>query len=317
MIHRCFVMIPFQEKAASLLWKAIEASQASMDSGYQVEFFRADTAISRLAVTENIEHAITSCDFALAEVSDYNPNVFFELGYATALRKPVVLLVRVDSQPPAALQGRHWLQYDPQNLEDLPPRLSAFVAAAVDALLARSLKTGAPSVASTHLTLDSADPARLFRVATDSIDILAPSLEHIVTTGIARDLTEALHRSSRLSVRIVSLDPESIVANLSAKRSGLPVAVHRDRLRRALSRAGEHGAFGPERCRFRLTDELIPYYYHRIDNVVLLSPLTEAIGSRVGMTLQLRVDDPGVGGLENDFERLWGGANAIDIMRGY
>ena len=179
------------------------------------------------------------------------------------------------------------------------------------------MKAGAPSLASNHLTLESADPSSLLRSAVACIDILAPSLGRILTTGTARALETALESSDQLTIRILALDPDSIVANLIAKHLGVPVGLYRERLRGGLLEARELlRAWSAVRCRVRLTDDLLHYYYFRIDNVVLVSPLIETLESRIGMTLQLHVEDPGVGNIQGHFDQLWGGSIPLEAFQG-
>ena len=65
--------------------------------------------------------AITSTDLVIADVSRENPNVFYELGYAHALRKNTILLVSKDANPrfPFDIAGSYVFSYDPQNLRAL------------------------------------------------------------------------------------------------------------------------------------------------------------------------------------------------------
>src|ERR1035441_10104337 len=48
---------------------------------------------------EATTEAIASADFVIADVSRGNPNVFYEIGYAHALRKNTILLVSKDASP--------------------------------------------------------------------------------------------------------------------------------------------------------------------------------------------------------------------------
>jgi nucleoside 2-deoxyribosyltransferase len=56
----------------------------------------------------------------IADISDGNPNVMYELGYAHALKKPVLPLVRRGTgQIPSDLSGYLYFSYDPDNLHEL------------------------------------------------------------------------------------------------------------------------------------------------------------------------------------------------------
>ena len=58
----------------------------------EVEPQRADEILGLNPVIEKIETAIESASICIAEVSEDNPNVWLELGYALALDRPTVIL---------------------------------------------------------------------------------------------------------------------------------------------------------------------------------------------------------------------------------
>ena len=68
-----------------------------------------------------ISDAIESADLVIADVSDRNPNVLYELGFAHALRKPTLLLVNSRSHQhlPSDLAHTFFISYDPEDLSSL------------------------------------------------------------------------------------------------------------------------------------------------------------------------------------------------------
>ncbi|MBI2436040.1 MAG: hypothetical protein HYV26_24550 [Candidatus Hydrogenedentes bacterium] len=68
-----------------------------------------------------VTDAITKADFIVAELSDRNPNVVYEIGYAHALGKHVFLFPRQDGRAlPSDLAGQQMLIYSSeQDLESL------------------------------------------------------------------------------------------------------------------------------------------------------------------------------------------------------
>lgn len=77
----------------------------------------------------SIIDAIRSSDLVIADLTQQNPNVFYELGYAHALRKPTILLVSTESRKPLpnALKGFFYIAYDPHDLDDLAFQLRSTV----------------------------------------------------------------------------------------------------------------------------------------------------------------------------------------------
>ena len=105
---------------------AIQAALAEMG----VEVFRPDfVRVPYSAAAAALEAAIRRSDFVLADVTHQNPNVFYELGYAQALRKPTILLL--DSEAgrslPADLQGLPFITYGPNNLAGLKEQIKRAV----------------------------------------------------------------------------------------------------------------------------------------------------------------------------------------------
>jgi predicted nucleotide-binding protein len=80
-----------------------------------------DYAPPSVSALDFITDVLTSADLVIADISEGNPNVLYELGYAHALRKNTILLVNRDAQPkiPSDLAGVLFLTYDPANLEEL------------------------------------------------------------------------------------------------------------------------------------------------------------------------------------------------------
>lgn len=89
-----------------------------------------------LEQTSSLSYAVTrgieSSDFVVADVSQQNPNVMYELGLAHGLKKPTILLVdRKSRTVPSDLAGSLFVVYDsddPESLQDtLRRRLRQFV----------------------------------------------------------------------------------------------------------------------------------------------------------------------------------------------
>lgn len=78
-----------------------------------VEPQRADEILGLNPVIEKIETAIESAAICVAEVSEDNPNVWFELGYALALNRPTVILCdkSVRAKLPFDIQHRPVILY--------------------------------------------------------------------------------------------------------------------------------------------------------------------------------------------------------------
>jgi hypothetical protein len=90
---RAFVIMPFREPFDSLYSDVI---QPVAERSHDVVVERADEIKGPGVILDDIQRKIERSDLVVAEISESNPNVFYELGYAHALRKPTILLVRRD-----------------------------------------------------------------------------------------------------------------------------------------------------------------------------------------------------------------------------
>lgn len=79
-------------------------------------------------VAARIHESLDDADFVVADLTEANPNVMYEMGYARALRKPVLPVVerRLGSIPPA-LQGRLFFVYDQEQPDKLVEFLSWWI----------------------------------------------------------------------------------------------------------------------------------------------------------------------------------------------
>ena len=92
-----------------MVFEAIERCVAAVDPSILV--VRADKIRAPGKITEQIVDAITSADFVIADVTDLNPNVFWELGYAHAVGRPTVLLTQDVSGAPFDLKDHRMVIY--------------------------------------------------------------------------------------------------------------------------------------------------------------------------------------------------------------
>jgi hypothetical protein len=92
---KIFVIMPFAEPFDTLYKQVI--NPVATDLGFEV--VRVDEVVGPGIIIEDIQRQIESSHAVIAEISSQNPNVFYELGYAHALRKPAILLVRRSDGP--------------------------------------------------------------------------------------------------------------------------------------------------------------------------------------------------------------------------
>lgn len=297
------MIIPYEQQYEAV-YNAIKQSNNFMRQRIEVEFVRADSSSLMPTPEENVTQHIALCDFAVADLSNVNPNVVYEVGYASAIGKPVILMSTRDAMLPSNLRGRHFLMYDPGNLESLTAQLPSFFLAAISAALEVPKKDS--FVASGYTSIDSAHLPIVIREARNCIDILAPTLQGLVSTDISFEISHAIRRSPGLKLRILVLDPESSFVNFRAQALGRLAYDYRNELRHALASAMKIFTEIGQSCEVRLYDEMPYYHLYRVDENLFLSPLNPFGMSREGLTFRLKTNDPGAQSvLVAGFDYLW------------
>jgi len=105
---RCYVIIPF-DKEFHPLKDAIRA--ACKEFGARLTFSE-EIAARPIPIADQIYSEIARCDLIIADVSQPNPNVFYEIGLAHALGKPAIFLIQEGAgEVPLDLRNYPYLQY--------------------------------------------------------------------------------------------------------------------------------------------------------------------------------------------------------------
>lgn len=107
---KLFVIMPFAEPFDTLYREVIKEVAGRM--GFDV--VRVDEVFGPGQILDDIQRQIEESNVVIAEISTHNANVFYELGYAHALRKPAVLLVRRQDgdKMPFDIRGYRAIFYD-------------------------------------------------------------------------------------------------------------------------------------------------------------------------------------------------------------
>lgn len=95
-LAKAFVIMPFKSPFNEFYEKIIK----KVCNDLNIDIKRGDELISTHVVMQDIIRNIYESNFIIAEVTEANPNVYYELGYAHALNKPVILLAKRDTQIP-------------------------------------------------------------------------------------------------------------------------------------------------------------------------------------------------------------------------
>ncbi|WP_220718662.1 nucleoside 2-deoxyribosyltransferase [Agarivorans litoreus] len=103
-----FVLMPFDDVLSDTYKFGIKG--AAEDAGAYAE--RLDEQIFNEGMLDRIFNQINKADVVVADMTGRNPNVFYEVGYAHALGKNVILLTQSADDIPFDLQHQQHLVYD-------------------------------------------------------------------------------------------------------------------------------------------------------------------------------------------------------------
>jgi nucleoside 2-deoxyribosyltransferase len=103
-----FIMMPFAPEFDDV-YAAIKDSVAAVDQSMKV--IRLDEIRAAGSITDDLVKEIRTSTLCLADVTDANPNVMWEVGFATALGKPVVAISQGSDKLPFDIKDVRTLLY--------------------------------------------------------------------------------------------------------------------------------------------------------------------------------------------------------------
>ena len=122
-----FVLMPFNAKMEKVYINHIK----KMGEELGVTIRRADEIFSPRPFMEKVWDGICAAQLILADCTQKNPNVFYEIGMAHTVGKKVVLITRSDKDIPSDIKHFDYIPYiyDPEGVENLIEKLRAFLKA--------------------------------------------------------------------------------------------------------------------------------------------------------------------------------------------
>jgi len=116
-----FVIMPFSEPWSDDVFTKVFKPGVE-DAGFTVS--RGDSIVRVGDLSTNVWQSITQAGLIVAEVSVPNPNVYYEIGLADALGKPVFLFKQDSVTLPADFGGVHYYSYNRNDLAAARQQLS-------------------------------------------------------------------------------------------------------------------------------------------------------------------------------------------------
>ena len=119
-----FILMPFKAKLEAVYTRHLK----KMAEELGLSMLRADELFSPRPFMEKVWDGICAAQLIVADCTERNPNVFYEIGMAHTVGKKVLLITRSSKDIPSDIQHFDYIQYDydPEGVEALIQKLRTF-----------------------------------------------------------------------------------------------------------------------------------------------------------------------------------------------
>ena len=219
-----FVIMPFEDDLKPVYDEFIKPILS--ESGYEVK--RADDIESQQNILRDIVESIYSSDLIVADLTDTNPNVFYELGLAHAFKRQVILITQSVDEVPFDLRSQRLLEYDLRfdKMNEAKDTLGKYARGALDG----SVKFGSPVTdsnlgessgdkeahSSAHINRDEDEPGLL-----DHLVAINEGYSRIgeIAVGVGGDFEELTKSTSLASEDFVQIKANPSDTSTAAARN--------------------------------------------------------------------------------------------------
>jgi nucleoside 2-deoxyribosyltransferase len=198
----CFVIQPFDEGPFD---KRYEDVFVPAINAAGLEPYRVDRDPSAVIPIEEIEKGIRRADACLADISTPNPNVWFELGYAIAASKPVVLVCvyEKDKRFPFDIQHRSVITYRTESARDFQ-ELARQISAKLSAALRKEDRLGQLAASSVIADVEGLSPIEIVALVTVAENADAPD-EPVSIWSIRQDMERSGYTRIAVTIGLTSI----------------------------------------------------------------------------------------------------------------
>jgi hypothetical protein len=107
----CFVIMPFAPEFDDV-YALIKTSVESVTQTLPSKCFRLDENRPAGRITDRLLNELNAADLCIADLTGCSPNVMWEVGYAMALRTPIVIITQSAADLPFDLKDMQSIRYD-------------------------------------------------------------------------------------------------------------------------------------------------------------------------------------------------------------
>lgn len=246
----CFISMPFSSDFDNVFIKGI-SSITNYLSDYKIDLIRLDKQVyARRSIEGNVLKHIDESDMLIADITRYtealqpNVSVMHEIGYAAGKDIPFILIGRKDTYKnlPSNIKGSLIVEYDSDNDPDLK-KFTILLVNQTKKVIEDEVLEGVRGDFRVACFSDRyrINIPRLIEKAKHRIYILTTNLEYTnqyLTDAITKSL-DINKSNAAFKIEILTMDPESDVANARAIQLGRTIRQYRNELRENLDKAKE------------------------------------------------------------------------------
>lgn len=205
---RCFVIQPFDGGIFDKRYNDV-FEPAIKKAG--LEPYRVDRDPSVSIPIVEIERGIKDSEICLAEITSDNPNVWFELGYAIAVQKEVVLICSSEriAKFPFDVQHRNIIKYTNESASDFT-KLSSLITERITALLKKEKQISSLASTSPLNETEGLSMHEMVALVTVMQNQLTPR-DTVSTYQIKGDMNKAGFTDIAVSISLRSLSHKQMV----------------------------------------------------------------------------------------------------------
>lgn len=132
-MKKCFIISPIGSEGSDIRKRSDQLLKHVIEpvcSSNQFEAVRVDRIHSSDSINQDIINHLEDAELVIADITDHNPNCFYEIGYRTALKKPLIQMKHADTAIPFDIHSIRTIDYvlnDPDKLEECKEKLDKVI----------------------------------------------------------------------------------------------------------------------------------------------------------------------------------------------
>jgi len=308
MEYKLFMITPYSCVQCDVWTEALlpAVNRINKLKNYTINPTRADFKLLGLEFEENLHKHLNETDLCLCDITGLNPNVMYEIGYARAIKKKTIIIREGEQDIPVDIQDKYVYSYDTQEMNKLSLYLESAINKGIDVVRTRQTNQQLSYEVICFKDRDSSDLGNKISEAMNQIAILETNVSTVLKTYLEQ-LKKALNKNKGLSIRILTLDPDSSFVNNRAAQLGVPVGQYReelhDSIRSLLTALQEYG----DRINLKIYNDFPTQITFMVDDAIYSCSIARSNRSRKLCTFKLHQFNTGAERtFQFHFEAVWG-----------